>query len=83
MTSVSRFFRVYARNIELEALKRGWSQDVLATRLGVSRGTLARIRRGDLRYLDPEILLSLLQEFNCTPNDLLMPQEGIQYDEAR
>lgn len=81
LLSTSRLFRIYARNIELMAFKRGWSVDTLASRLGVSSHTITRIRRNRARYIDPEVLLAVLDVFGCTPNDLLLPQEGIKYDE--
>ena len=70
---------VYARNVEHCAFKRGWSTPRLATELGVSLNTLNRIRFGRSRYLDPEVFIALLELFGCEPNDLLLPQPGIDY----
>jgi transcriptional regulator with XRE-family HTH domain len=70
---------VYARNVEHCAFKRGWSTAKLAHELGVSLNTLNRIRFGRSRYLDPEVFIALLELFGCTPNDLLLPQSGIDY----
>jgi DNA-binding Xre family transcriptional regulator len=70
---------VYARNVEHCAFKRGWSTPRLATELGVSLNTLNRIRFGRSRYLDPEVFTALLELFGCEPNDLLLPQPGIDY----
>jgi DNA-binding Xre family transcriptional regulator len=70
---------VYARNVEHCAFKRGWSTPRLATELGVTLNTLNRIRFGRSRYLDPEVFTALLELFGCEPNDLLLPQPGIDY----
>ena len=70
---------VYARNVEHCAFKRGWSHAYLATRLGVTAHTLNRIRYGRGRYLDPEVLAAMFELFECEPNDLLLPQPGIDY----
>ena len=70
---------VYARNVEHCAFKRGWSTPRLATELGVTLNTLNRIRFGRSRYLDPEVFTALLELFGCEPNNLLLPQPGIDY----
>lgn len=70
---------VYARNVEHCAFKRGWSHAKLAHELGVTLNTLNRIRFGRSRYLDPEVFVALLELFACEPNDLLLPQPGIDY----
>jgi DNA-binding Xre family transcriptional regulator len=70
---------VYARNVEHCAFKRGWSTAKLATELGITLNTLNRIRFGRSRYLDPEVLTALIDLFACEPNDLLLPQPGIDY----
>jgi transcriptional regulator with XRE-family HTH domain len=51
----------------------------LAHELGVSHNTLNRIRFGRSRYLDPEVFTALLELFGCEPNELLLPQPGIDY----
>lgn len=71
---------VYARNVQHCAFKRGWSSTKLASELGVSLNTINRIRFGRSRYIDPEVFVALLKLFGCTPNDLLLPQPGIDYE---
>lgn len=70
---------IYARNVEHCAFKRGWQAPVLANKLGVTLNTLNRIRFARSRYLDPEVFVALLEVFECEPNDLLLPQPGIDY----
>jgi DNA-binding Xre family transcriptional regulator len=71
--------RVYARNIEHIAVMRGIPTSSLATELGLTANTMNRIRFARSRYLDPEVLVALLDLFECEPNDLLLPQPGIDY----
>jgi DNA-binding Xre family transcriptional regulator len=78
-TSKPPLLNVYARNVELHAFKRGWSHKFLATRLGITPYSLTRIRYGRGRYLDAEVFASMLEIFDCQPNDLLLPQPGIDY----
>lgn len=71
--------RVYARNVEHLAFKRGWSATRLATELGVTMNTLNRIRFARSRYIDPEVFTALIEVFGCEPNDLLLAQPGFDY----
>jgi len=48
--------------------------------LGVTANTLRRVRQKRNRYIDPELLAALIDVFECTPNDLLLPQAGIDYN---
>lgn len=71
--------RVFGRNIDVEAYKRGLSSPQLAQRLGISPSALNRIRFARSRYIDPAVLVTLTQVFGCDFNDLLTPQPGIDY----
>jgi DNA-binding Xre family transcriptional regulator len=79
-TQSPALLHIYARNVELCAFKRGWSFSRVATELGITLNTLNRIRFSRSRYLDPEVFSALLEIFACEPNDLLLPQPGIDYD---
>ncbi|MGA0103177.1 MAG: helix-turn-helix domain-containing protein [Steroidobacteraceae bacterium] len=70
---------VYARNVEFFAFRRGWSYTRLADELGITSNTLNRLRFARSRYIDPEVFAALLEIFACEPNDLLLPQPGINY----
>jgi DNA-binding Xre family transcriptional regulator len=70
---------IYARNVEHCAFKRGWPAGRLASELGVTMNSLNRIRFARSRYIDPEVFSALIELFECEPNDLLMPQPGIDY----
>ena len=75
----SVLLHVYARNVEFFAFRRGWPPNRLAHELGVTLNTLNRIRFARSRYIDPEVFTALLELFACEPNDLLLPQHGIDY----
>jgi hypothetical protein len=78
-TQQPSLLHVYARNVEHCAFKRGWPTQKLAHELGITLNTLNRIRFGRSRYLDPEVFTALIELFACEPNDLLLPQPGIDY----
>lgn len=70
---------VYGRNIDFQLFKRNWSPTKICKTINISESALTRLRHGRARYIDPEVLLSLLRLFECTPNDLLLPHPGIDY----
>lgn len=70
---------IYARNVEHWAFKRGWSSTRLAAELNVTPSALNRVRFNRGRYIDPELFTALLDLFSCEPNDLLLPQPGLDY----
>jgi DNA-binding Xre family transcriptional regulator len=72
--------RIYTRNIEHLAFKRGWDSTRLAVELGISSNTFRRLFRSGLsRYICTDLFQTALNIFDCTPNDLLLPQDGIEY----
>ena len=77
--SVPASLPVYGRNIELYTFKKGWTSTRLASELGISVGTLRRVRFSRGRYLDLELMQELMRVFSCDPNDLLLPQPDIDY----
>jgi DNA-binding Xre family transcriptional regulator len=77
--SPTNILPIYARNIELQAFKKGWSANRLALEIGTSVPTLNRVRFCRSKYIDPELFQDLLRVFKCTPNDLLLPQPDIDY----
>ena len=51
-------------------IHRGWTQEALAPRIGVSYATLGRVETGKLPY-SQDHLENLAREFECSPADLL------------
>lgn len=71
---------VYSRNIEVRLALLGISHSEMAAKLNVSPTNITRIKNHIVKFIDPETLSELLRFFNCTPNDLLLKQEGVNYD---
>jgi len=70
---------IFARNLELQAFRKGWTSQQLIKELDITQNAYNRIRQNRSRYLDPEILESAIELFDCTPNDLLLPQPDVVY----
>jgi len=71
--------RVYARNVEIAMCRRNLTPSALVRELGVSPHAVTNLRLHRGRWIDPELLAELLELFGCTPNDLLLPQPGVDY----
>ena len=71
---------ILGRNVGILALKRGWCLEELAEKVGVAHRTILKLHKVRTRYIDPDLLYSLFQVLECTPNDLLLPMEGVAYD---
>jgi len=80
---VPQILSIYGRNIEMYTFKRGWSVHRLADELNCTVATLTRIRKCHNYLIDPELLSSLLRVFNCSPNDLLLPHDDVDYTVAK
>lgn len=78
MTDSPAIVVTFWRNLEWYCFQRGWTNDRLADQLGVSKNTLNRLRFGRSRYIDPEILVSSLEVFELTPNDLLLSKPEVE-----
>ena len=78
MTEAPAIVVTFWRNLEYFSFLRGWSNERLAEQLGVSKNTLNRLRFGRSRYIDPEILVSSLEVFDLSPNDLLLSKPEVE-----
>ena len=72
--------KVFGRNMELIALKRGWTVKDIAEKGDLPYGHLQQVRKGNLRYLDPDVVESLLTTLEVKPNDLFLPMADVIYD---
>lgn len=79
MSAAHPLLRVFARNIDLLAFKRGLTRRELAEQLNITPYILSRVLNAQNRHLDPEIVSDLLAFFDCTPNDLLLPHADVTY----
>ena len=55
--------------------KSGMSRYELAKRIGVTYPTITAIYNGDSTSIKLWILDAICRELNCTPNDILIPDE--------
>lgn len=78
MTEAPAIVVTFWRNLEYFSFLRGWSNERLAEQLGVSKNTLNRLRFGRSKNIDPEILVSSLEVFDLTPNDLLLSKPEVE-----
>ncbi len=76
----SPLIRTIGRNMEVLALKRGWTLTELAQRGEIPVNHLRSLKNGQLRYLDPEVIESLLETLAIEPNALLLPMADVIYD---
>lgn len=84
MTGPHPLLRVYARNVEIWMCRRSLSaadvvREVNALGCAVSPHAVRNLRTTRGRWIDPELLAGLLDLFGCTPDDLLLPQPGVDY----
>ena len=73
MSTDPGYVRNFWRNLQYKAFPLDWDTAELADRLGVAPNTLWRMKNGEMRWLDPELLATACALFTCTPNDLLLP----------
>lgn len=78
---VKRLIRIYSRNLQFETFVRDWSIDKVAEMLGTTPNAISRIRREASVYIDVDILTRCLEVFNCTPNDMLLERDYLNYDD--
>jgi DNA-binding Xre family transcriptional regulator len=71
--------RIYARNLDYQLFKRGWTAQRLATELGLDLRTVTRLRTAQIGRIDPELFSAICDVFRCTPNDLLLPNDELTY----
>lgn len=77
--SQHRLMRVLARNIDYQLFTRGWTAQHLATELGLDARTVSRLRTARVNRIDPELFQALCDVFSCTPNDLLLQRDELNY----
>lgn len=83
MSAPHPLLRVFARNVDLLAFKRGLTRRELAEQLHTTPYILSRVLNAQNRHLDPELVSTLLALFDCTPNDLLLPHADVTYSDDR
>lgn len=71
--------RVYARNLNYELFRRGWTAQRLASELGLDVRTVTRLCNAQVGRIDPELFSAMCDVLRCTPNDLLMKRDELTY----
>ncbi len=61
--------------------ERGWSQELLARRLGVGQGTVSNWERG-LKVPQPRTLLRLAELFDVSQEEIVVEQAGYHFQHA-
>ena len=61
--------------------ERGWSQELLARRLGVGQGTVSNWERG-LKVPQPRTLLRLAELFDVNPEEIVVEQAEYRFQHA-
>ena len=61
--------------------ERGWSQELLARRLGVGQGTVSNWERG-LKVPQPRTLLRLADLFDMSPEEIVVQQAAYHFQDA-
>jgi DNA-binding Xre family transcriptional regulator len=74
-----RSLAILGRNLEYEGFKRGLSPSQLASELGISPEVLRRLRKGRGSMLSLELLNSLCEFFEMSPDELLLPRPELEY----
>ena len=78
--AIPPLMKVFGRNVELLALKRGWTLKEVADKGELSYYHLSQVRKGTARFIDPDCIEILLKTLEVTPNDLFLPQSDVIYD---
>ena len=70
-----------AKTIRQLREERGWSQELLARRLGMGQGTVSNWERG-LKVPQPRTLLRLAELFDVSQEEIVVEQAGYHFQHA-
>jgi len=73
--------KLLGRNIRFHLFRLNLSLTSVAKQTGASAYSLGRVASGKTRLIDPNLISDLMRVFNCDANALLMPIEGVPYEE--
>lgn len=74
--------KLLGRNIRFHLFSTELTLRDAAERVGISPYSLGRLASGKTKSLDPNLITDLMQVFNCDANALLMPIEGVRYNDG-
>lgn len=72
--------KLLGRNIRYHLFRTQYTLRDVAESAGVSSYSLGRMASGKTKLIDPNVLTDLMRVFKCDANALLMPIEGVPYD---
>jgi hypothetical protein len=72
--------KLLGRNIRFHLFRTELTLRDVAESAGISPYSLGRIASGKTKLIDPNILTDLMRVFKCDANALLLPLEGVPYD---
>ena len=78
MKAEQKLKEIFGKNVSKHRERRGWSQEKLAEKAGVSRNTISDIENGD-KFARAKTLTSMAKAFETEVYELLKP-EGILPD---
>jgi transcriptional regulator with XRE-family HTH domain len=76
--TADQILRVFGRNVEFLAARKGITLKALAADLQISGGALSRARKAT-RFIDVELLLGCARVLDSTADELLHRIEGVTY----
>jgi transcriptional regulator with XRE-family HTH domain len=74
--------KLLGRNIRFHLFRTELTLKDAAENVGISAYSLGRVASGKTKLVDPNLLTDLMQVFNCDANALLMPIEGVPYNDG-
>jgi len=72
--------KLLGRNIRFHLFRTELTLRDVAESAGISPYSLGRMASGKTKLIDPNILTDLMRVFKCDANALLLPIDGVPYD---
>jgi transcriptional regulator with XRE-family HTH domain len=73
--------QLLGRNIRFHLFRTRLTLRDVAESSGISSYSLGRMASGKTKLIDPNVLTDLMRVFRCDANALLLPIDGVPYDE--
>lgn len=74
--------KLLSRNIRFHLFRTDLTLRDVAETAGISPYSLGRVASGKTKLIDPNLITDLMRVFKCDANALLMPIEGVPYNEG-
>ena len=73
--------KLLGRNIRFHLFRTQLTLRDVAEASGISPYSLGRMASGKTKLIDPNVLTDLMRVFKCDANALLLPIDGVPYDD--